>query len=87
MLALGLDAVTSGLSRRWMVSPATINGFQAGDQLAIEGETIVSDSVTGSVLNLFGAGGTDLGQLTFSTEAGAIAAENSQSWPVTRRAP
>jgi T5SS/PEP-CTERM-associated repeat protein len=56
---------------------ATINGFQTGDQLSILGETIASESVTGSVLNLFGAGGSTLGALTFSSAAGAIAAENN----------
>jgi len=75
ILTLGTD-LTSGTPALDGFA-ATINGFLAGDRLAIEDETIASESVTGPVLNLFGTGGTELGQLTFSSEAGAIAAENS----------
>jgi collagen type I/II/III/V/XI/XXIV/XXVII alpha len=72
MLTLGTDLV-SGIPALAGFA-ATINGFQTGDQLVIEGETIDSESVTGSVLDLFGAGGISLGQLTFATAAGANAA-------------
>jgi len=63
------DAVLSGFA-------ATINGFQTGDRLAIEDETIGSYNVTGSVLNLFNPDGGSIGALTFSSPAGAVAASD-----------
>jgi hypothetical protein len=56
---------------------ATINGFQTGDQLAIQDETIAAASVTGPLPDVFGTSRTEPGQLTFAGEAGAVAAGNS----------
>ena len=77
MLTLGTDAATGTPALAGFAG--TIAGFQAGDQLTIQGESIASAGVNGSVLNLFGAGGKPLGQLTFSSNAGAVAASSQFS--------
>jgi T5SS/PEP-CTERM-associated repeat protein len=50
---------------------AAILGYQAGDQIRFDNMTVASDSIVGgNTLELFGAGDTLLGSLTFFNKAG-----------------